>query len=262
MKIILSQYNPGRAQIQLNDGQVFEVEMKNVRRHVLYDTVFIPGDTAVAAGSEWRFFQDIAGKRRIDTNITTPRRLANGERMVVTRVGFYIPKSFDDNITDGKLGVDVATAAAVAGGVVNAPLSIPDAQWLYENLYLELKLNGIRAVEGPAITFPAGYGVGGYESVSGSSNTELLAAADQFNTVVGGVSNILNGINSNSLIKDFAVESYIDHNTDIDGIVEVHNRAVWSGIAGAGITVGDAGAPTTTGTSMKMLLEGIIWSNN
>jgi hypothetical protein len=241
MKITLSNYNTGRAQIQLNDGQTFEFEMKNVRRHLLYDTVFIPGGAAPVGvlnpGARFDFFQNIQGKRPVDCNITTPRRLANGERMVVTRIGFYIPKSFDLAVSQSQIDT--------AGGADH----VSDAQWLYENLYLELKLNGVKAATGPAWTFPAGYGVETSENYSPNSANDL------------GSSYSLNGSIANSLIKDFAVEQYLDSNTDIEAYVEVQTRAVFNAALTGARVIGD-GVNAISGSSMKMLLEGILWTNS
>lgn len=112
------------------------VNIRDFREGDKYDTVAVPGDnTDIDAGTEFIFFQDIQGKRDLDTNIKTPRKLSAGESMVMDRIGLYVSSS--------------------TGKANPRPVQF---KMLIDNAFFRLKINDILQDEGPAIKFPSGYG--------------------------------------------------------------------------------------------------------
>ena len=116
-------------------GQV--VNIRDFRESDKYDTIEIPA-SEIVPGTEYVFFQDIQGKREVDTNIKTPRKLSAGESMVLDRIGLYVRMAVGDQ--------DVV------------PLGIKK---VVENSFYRLKINDILQEEGPSIKFPSGYGLYG-----------------------------------------------------------------------------------------------------
>lgn len=114
------------------------VNIRDFRETDKYDTIIIPAGTQIAAGTEWIFFQDVQGKRDVDTNFKTPRKLSAGESMVLDRIGLYVRLATGNEIT---LPRDVKKAV--------------------ENSYFRLTINDILQDEGPSIKFPSGYGLYG-----------------------------------------------------------------------------------------------------
>lgn len=117
-------------------GQV--VNIREFREGDKYDSVVVGSATAIAAGSQLTFFQDIQNKRNVDTNIKTPRKLSAGESMVLDRIGLYF--------------------RLAAGNDLAKPR---DIKKIVENGFYRLKINDILQDEGPAIKFPSGYGLYG-----------------------------------------------------------------------------------------------------
>jgi hypothetical protein len=107
-----------------------------------YDTVHIPAG-AIAAGTEFIFFRDTAGKRLIDTNLTQQSRLSAGEEMVVERVG--------------------ATIRLASGDDLPAPA---DIKKVAEDSFFRMEVNQLLLIEGPLIKFPSGYGLAGVTTES------------------------------------------------------------------------------------------------
>lgn len=119
-----------------DSGQI--VNIRDFRESDLYDTLIIPADVALPAGSEFLFFADVAGKRDIDTNFKTQRKLSAGMSMVLDRVGLYIRLALGNT------------------------LAIPsDIKKVSDNAYFRLTVNGILLDEGPAVKFPSGIGLYG-----------------------------------------------------------------------------------------------------
>jgi len=116
-------------------GQV--VNIRDFRESDKYDTIRIPAEQ-IQPGTEFVFFQDIQGKREVDTNIKTPRKLSAGESMVLDRIGLYVRMAVGNQ--------DVV------------PLAIKK---IVENSFYRLKINDILQEEGPSIKFPSGYGLYG-----------------------------------------------------------------------------------------------------
>jgi hypothetical protein len=116
-------------------GQV--VNIRDFRESDKWDSVLIPTGS-ITPGTEFVFFQDIQGKREVDTNIKTPRKLSAGESMVLDRIGLYF--------------------RLATGDVVTVPR---DVKKVVENSYYRLKINDILQDEGPSVKFPSGYGLYG-----------------------------------------------------------------------------------------------------
>lgn len=116
-------------------GQV--VNIRDFREGDKYDTILVPA-AVVVPGTQFVFFQDIQGKRSVDTNIKTPRKLSAGESMVLDRIGLYF--------------------RLATGNVVTVPR---DVKKIVENAFYQLQINSILQDEGPAIKFPSGYGLYG-----------------------------------------------------------------------------------------------------
>jgi hypothetical protein len=119
-----------------DSGQI--VNIRDFRESDKFDSVIIPSGNLLVAGSEFIYFQDIQGKRDLDTNFKTPRKLSAGESMVLDRIG---------------LSVRLAL-----GNVIALP---SDIKKVVENGYFRLKINDIMQDEGPMIKFPSGYGLSG-----------------------------------------------------------------------------------------------------
>lgn len=113
------------------------VNIRDFREGDKYDCIAVPTG-AIANGTEFTFFQDIQGKREIDTNIKTPRKLSAGESMVLDRIGLQVRLS--------------------TGQALPAPA---DIKQIVENGFFRLKINDILQDEGPAVKFPSGYGLYG-----------------------------------------------------------------------------------------------------
>jgi hypothetical protein len=132
----MAQMNPIEGQPGLfkdsETGQILNI--RDFREGEKWDTIAIPAGVIVP-GTQFIFFADIQGKRDVDTNIKTPRKLSAGESMVLDRVGLY-PKS-------------------VLGDVVEVPRDVKKA---IDNAYYRMNINQLLQCEGNAIMFPSGYG--------------------------------------------------------------------------------------------------------
>lgn len=113
-------------------GTIYNI--RDFREGDKYDSVLVPAG-AIVPGTELIFFQNIQGKRELDTNIKTPRKLSAGESMIMDRIGLYFRLAM--------------------GNVVDVPR---DFKKVFENSFYRLKINDILQDEGPAIKFPSGYG--------------------------------------------------------------------------------------------------------
>jgi hypothetical protein len=119
-----------------DSGQI--VNIRDFRESDKYDSIVIPANAIVVAGTEFIFFQDIQNKRDLDTNFKTPRKLSAGESMVLDRIGLSFRLALGNT------------------------LALPrDIKKVVENAYYRLKINDIMQDEGPAIKFPSGYGLYG-----------------------------------------------------------------------------------------------------
>lgn len=119
------------------------VNIRDYREGDKYDTIAIPhGD--IQWGTEFVFFQNIQGKREIDTNLRTPSKLSAGESMVLDRIG-----------------LDVRLSTGQTWPIVQ------DVKSILFNGFYRLKVNDILQDEGPAIRFPSGYGLYGQDNTSG-----------------------------------------------------------------------------------------------
>jgi hypothetical protein len=117
-------------------GQV--VNIRDFRESDKWDDVVIPSGLAITPGSALEFFSNLQGKKNVDTNIKTQRKLSAGESMVLDRIGLYF-----------RLAV---------GNTIVFPR---DIKKVVENTYYRLTINDILQDEGPSIKFPSGYGMYG-----------------------------------------------------------------------------------------------------
>lgn len=117
-------------------GQV--VNIRDFRESDKYDTIVIPANTVIAAGTEFQFFSDLNLKNSTDTNLKTARKLSAGESMVLDRIGLYF--------------------RLATGNTTTFPR---DLKKVFENSYYRLRINEILQDEGPAVKFPSGYGIYG-----------------------------------------------------------------------------------------------------
>lgn len=119
-----------------DSGQM--VNIRDYRESDIYDTVIIPAGVALPAGTEFVFFADVAGKRDIDSNFKTQRKLSAGMSMVLDRIGLQIRLALGNTI------------------------ALPrDIKKVVENSYFRLSINTILMDEGPMVKFPSGYGLYG-----------------------------------------------------------------------------------------------------
>jgi len=117
--------------------------IRDFREGDKYDNIAIPTGP-IQPGAEFLFFQDIQGKREVDTNLRTPSKLSAGESMVLDRIGLY-----------------VRSCTGVA-------FTVPqDVKSIMDNAFYRLEINGLLQDEGPAIKFPSGYGLYGQTNESG-----------------------------------------------------------------------------------------------
>lgn len=118
-----------------SDGQT--IKIVEWREDDKYDTVdFAAG--AISAGQSKEFFRDLTDKNLIDTNLTTPRRIAGGQNMIIDRIGVQIPTAVGDDVV---LPSDIKKVAEAGA--------------------LDFRINDILIAQGPAVKFPSGYGVQG-----------------------------------------------------------------------------------------------------
>ena len=116
-------------------GEVLDIS--DYREDDKYDTTFIAAG-AVVAGTQLIFLRDIQNKREIDTNFTQVSRLSAGEEVIVDRVGF--------------------TVRNATGNLLPTP---SDIKKVTENGFLDVRVNRLLLIQGPAIKFPSGYGLAG-----------------------------------------------------------------------------------------------------
>jgi len=138
------------------DDQGNIANIRDYRESDIYDSVVIPAANVLVAGSEWVFFQDVQGKREIDSNFKTPRKMAAGESMVVDRIGLQIRLSLGNAIT-----------------------KIEDIKKVAENGFFRIKVNDLMVDSGPMIKFPSGFGLSGQtnESDAGIASIGVPATA-------------------------------------------------------------------------------------
>lgn len=123
-------------------GRTFSI--KDLREDIKYDTISMAAG-AVAANAEFDFFDNVPnGKRRIDTNFSTPHRLSAGEEMVIERVGVYVRQAFGDFLpppSDFKRVVDCG--------------------------FINYEINQLLLAEGPLFRFQSGFGFAGNTNEAG-----------------------------------------------------------------------------------------------
>lgn len=119
-----------------DSGQV--VNIRDFRESDKYDTLVIPANTLITAGTELEFFANLQGKYNLDTNFKTMRKLSAGESMVLDRIGISFRNAIGDSVSYPR-----------------------DMKKIVDNAYFRLNINDILQDEGPAIKFPSGYGLYG-----------------------------------------------------------------------------------------------------
>lgn len=110
-----------------------------------YDTVSVASGLATAGYSR-DLFKDLGSKKKIDSNFDTPRRLTQGEEMLIRRVGTEVPQVY------GNIVVALANAKKVLYGG-----------------YLNVQVNGFDVANGPLTRFPTGYGMTGQTTENAAS---------------------------------------------------------------------------------------------
>lgn len=211
---------PGRVYVQRDDGRVQKVDMKNARDGIIYDTVEMLA-ASVTEGAEYNFFRDITNKDKIDTNITTSRRLATGEKMTVKYIGVYIPQYTGDT-------------AALYVNILK----------VLENGFLTMKINKQLVAEGPLWSFPSGFGPAGAVT---SQNTATGASA----FAISGF--VTNGYPATKLQYRLKQEVDVFSEHDIDAKIKFYSRN-W-------LTSGSfTEMPTLSAAlTVKVILGGDIW---
>jgi len=137
-----------------------EIDIRDLRWDSKYDSVSIAAG-AMVAGTQFVFWRDLGGKQAIDTNISSPNRLAAGEVMLLKRVGVYIRSA------SGNLMVPTA-----------------DFKRCVDDAYLRYTLNDLLVAEGPLFKFQSGYGFVGSEAGAPgiiSNGVASTSAADMLN---------------------------------------------------------------------------------
>lgn len=125
---------PGKF-LETGTGQV--IDISDYREDDKYDTEIIPAG-AIAAGTQFLYFRNVAAKQRIDTNFLQQSRLSAGEEMIIDRVGF--------------------TIRMATGNLLPAPA---DIKRVAEDAFWRVEVNSLLLIEGPLIKFPSGYGLAG-----------------------------------------------------------------------------------------------------
>ncbi|AKF03394.1 hypothetical protein DB32_000543 [Sandaracinus amylolyticus] len=120
------------------------VNIREFREDDKYDTIAIPTGP-IPLGTVFLFFQDIQGKRNLDTNFRTPSKLSAGESMVLDRVGLYV--------------------RSITGTAVVPPV---DFKTITDCAFYELRINDLLQTQGPAIKYPSGYGLYGSTNEEGA----------------------------------------------------------------------------------------------
>ena len=213
-----SRREPQRFEITLPDGRKEIVDSKNVRDGIIYDTVYqVAG--LVVAGTRHQFFQNIQGKEPVDTNLTTQRRLATGEKMKATWFGLFIP---------------MTSGLHVMGYDVNG---VSDMHKVLENTFLRARVNKQLVAEGPGFAFPCGLGVNG--SVS-TTVTDITAGV------------LTNGMPATRFMYRLTVPQWIFPESDLDASLEYQTRANWAAAAIGMPTL-------TNALTIKVIFGGKIW---
>lgn len=148
-----------------------------------YDTV------ALASGSltslpTLDLFKDLSSKKKLDTNFDTPRRLTQGEEMLIRRVGVDIPLAYGNTV----VGLADAKKALYGG-------------------YLSVEVNKFEIAAGPLYTFPSGYG--------------MTAGGETGNAVTGAFSN---GVPSTAAVRNLEKTHEITSDHDITGTIKYEDR--------------------------------------
>ena len=102
-----------------------------------YDTVAIASGS-MSAGTTADLFKDLGSKKKIDSNFDTPRRLTQGEEMLIRRVGVEVPLAYGNVLT-----------------------SVNDAKKVLYGGYLNIQVNQFDIANGPLTRWPVGYGMSG-----------------------------------------------------------------------------------------------------
>lgn len=124
--------NPGEIFIPALNRSFQQVEL---REDDIYDTVECPA-AAIAAGSEYEFFRDLANKNEQHTNLPQARRIQAGDEVAVFRIGLH-PRD-------------------AAGNALPATV---DVKKVVGNAQLVVNFNRRLITSGPAIKYPSGYGM-------------------------------------------------------------------------------------------------------
>jgi len=138
---------PGRYPGQLHVRGIGDIQIESWDVGMIYDTVTIEptSGTTLAGGSEFVFFRDIQNKTYLRTNMTLSSQLPVGWELIILHIGIHIP----------------------------ANVARTDALAILRYGYVEFVLDNTAVFrQGPATSFPSGYGLWGTMNVSSTGAVE------------------------------------------------------------------------------------------
>ncbi len=146
MQIAVPGKNPGEVYIPALGKSFQQIEL---REDDIYDT--IETDTgSVAAGTQYKFFLNLANKNEQHTNLPTPRRINSGDEAAIFRIGLH-PREASGNTLP----------------VFN------DYRKVVGNGWLEVIFNRRLITSGPAVKYPSGYGMAGYSDETAATAVSI-----------------------------------------------------------------------------------------
>lgn len=126
------------------------IQQVELREDDVYDTVFIAAG-AIANGTEYVFFRDIANKNDQHCNLPQAGRIAAGDEVAVFRVGLHPREAIGNTLTP-----------------------FADYKRLVGNASLDLRFNRRIITTGPVVKYPSGYGMAGFSNEAAAAG---IAAA-------------------------------------------------------------------------------------
>lgn len=113
------------------------IKIVEFREDNKYDTVVLSSG-AVSDGTVRNYFRDLTNKQGVDSNFKTPRRIGNGEEMIVKWVGLQVQDA--------------------RGNTVALPRDVKKILW---GSFFSFSIDSSLITEGTAIYYPSGYGLAG-----------------------------------------------------------------------------------------------------
>lgn len=122
-----------------------KIKIVEFREDNKYDTVVLAA-AAVTDGLQKFFFRDLTNKVAVDTNFKTPRRIGQGEEMIIKWVGLQVEDACG-----------------------NTPAVSRDVKKILWGSFFEFKVDGVLVTEGTSIYYPSGYGLAGQSTENDSA---------------------------------------------------------------------------------------------